>query len=156
MTDLNLRQRIEPGGVTWVPPADRQAEALAVVTNMREELHAAHSTIEQLKADLHICRENTSRIDEERRRYRAEALVFRSKLIQLATTLANVHLATQSAAEIMRTVEELTTHAETPTQTVLTEMEKTLIPPNQLDSFDAERTADIVASMPKGAPVDPT
>lgn len=148
-----LSSLTEPGGVQWVKP-DKQAEALAVVTTMRDELHDAHMMIDQLKVDLHICRENSNRIDEERRRYRAEALVFRSKLIQLATTLANVHLTTQAAADILKTVEDLTTHAETPTTEVLHNMERTLIPTNEFTDDDKE-LENLVASLPQGPRVDP-
>lgn len=146
-----LPHHTEPGGVQWVKP-DKQAEALAVVTTMRDELHDAYAMIDQLKTDLHICRENSNRIDEERRRYRAEALVFRSKLIQLATTLANVHLATQSAADILKTVEDLTTHAETPTDSVLKSMEATLIPSNEYPENDPDVA---LASVSKGPRTDP-
>lgn len=145
----------DPDNLPLVVRPDAQARALAVVTSMRDELHEAHSAIAQLKTDLYLCQENSKRIDEERRRFRGEALVFRSKLIELATILANVNLATTTAADVMRTVDDLTQNPETPTDRVLDDLARTILPSNEFATDTPQQLEDTVATLLEGARVDP-
>lgn len=127
--------------------SDLYAEALALVNGMKEELASCHTEIGQLKADLHRSEDRCEMLDEERRRHRAESLVFRTKLIELATVQSNIGLMTTTANSIMSTVHELTTEAETPTIEVLDAMERDILPPNKFP--DPEPTS--VEVVPEGA-----
>jgi len=86
----------------------RLAEALADVTATHEELRLASDTIAQLRADLAHCQNRIVMIEEERVRYRSEALIFRSKLIELATAMSNISLLCGKAVEVMTVVNDLT------------------------------------------------
>lgn len=113
--------RAEPG---YSAETQRRAEALASVHAMHEELNSAHQTIGQLKADLRREEDRCKMFEEERNRYRAEALVFRTKLIELATAMSNIGLMTVAAQDVVKTVHDLTLHAETPTNAILEKMEE--------------------------------
>lgn len=101
-----------------------RAEALARIQQTDHDLSAARETIDQLKADLAKCHNRCDILAEERNKYRAEALVFRKKLVELATSMTNIGLLTVSSQELMKTVDELTTRAVTPTDEQLAELER--------------------------------
>lgn len=87
---------------------ERHAQALADIRAMHDELNTCHETIGQLRADLHRAEDRVVLLNEERDRYRDEAHLFRSKLIELATQQTNIGLLTIKAQEIMSAVKELT------------------------------------------------
>ncbi|KRR21314.1 hypothetical protein CQ14_06605 [Bradyrhizobium lablabi] len=86
---------------------DRHAAILADIQKMRDELVSTHDTNDQLRADLHREEDRVALLVQERDRWRTEALIFRSRLIELATAMANIGLLTRSAQEIVLTVNEL-------------------------------------------------
>jgi len=84
-----------------------QAAALEEIRKMHEDLKTAHTEIGQLKADLHREQDRVTLLSDERNRWRKESHIFRNKLIELATAMANIHLLTAQAATIMTTTREL-------------------------------------------------
>jgi uncharacterized coiled-coil DUF342 family protein len=112
--------------VAYAPANERRAAALADIQQMHDDLMLSHDTIGQLKADLNRCHDRIDLLIEDRNRHRAEALLFRSKLIELATQMSSIGLMCIKAQELMTTVEELTTKTETPTAKVLDDLEHTL------------------------------
>ena len=90
------------------PPMERRAAALADIQQMHEDLNEAHEHIGQLKADLNRETDRCTLLVEERNRYRHDALVYRDKLVELATSMSNIGLMTVAAQEIMRVAQELT------------------------------------------------
>jgi len=90
------------------PPMERRAAALADIQQMHDDLNEAHETIGQLRADLNRETDRCVMLAEERNRFRHDALVYRDKLVELATSMANIGLMTVSAQEIMRVAHELT------------------------------------------------
>ncbi|MGY2987664.1 hypothetical protein [Bradyrhizobium sp. USDA 4508] len=88
-------------------PLERAATILTELEQMRDELVSTHETNDQLRVSLHREEDRVALLVEERDRWRAEALIFRSRLIELATAMANIGLLTRSAQEIVLTVNEL-------------------------------------------------
>ena len=135
--------------------ANELASALATVNSMRDELHSCHDTIAQLKADLNAANSRIELLDESRRRYRAESLLFRAKLVELATIQSNIGLIVRRADEITSAVSELMEKAETPTDGVLDAMERELreptrVPANRYEA-DSQSQPYPVAPLPEGA-----
>ena len=148
--DLNMPPlpiRTQPPLVVPASRDEHIASALVTVTNMKDELAAARDTIATLRADLGRETDRCVMLDEERRRHRAESLVFRSKLIELATVQSNIGLLTTSSNDIMRTVHELTTGAETPTPAILNEMERAILPPNELQPPHIDPAKDTLEAL---------
>jgi hypothetical protein len=102
---------------------DTHATALAHITKVVTDLDEAHATIGQLRADLHHEQDRCELLAEERNRYRGEAMIFRNKLIELATKMADIGLLTVSAQEIMHTVSELN-NAAVPSSEALAKLEE--------------------------------
>src|SRR5260221_14245697 len=94
---------------------ERRASALAEVTKMQQDLILAHDEINSLKRDLDRVENRVELLTEERTRYRQEAILYRTKLVELATSMANIGLLTMQAQEIMQTVKEIVA-GETPEQ----------------------------------------
>ena len=120
---------LPPAPLAFAPPPndlERRAAALASVQAMHDELNACHEEIGQLKADLNRAEDRVVLLCEERNKYRAEALVFRSRLIELATAMTNIGLLTVTAQNIMTTVNELTTNTATPSDTLMKALEAEL------------------------------
>lgn len=92
---------------TPVMSPDRHAAALADVRAMHDELTSARATITDLNNDIHRLQDRVTLLVDERDRFRAESVVFRTKLIELATSMTNIGLLTVKAQEIVHTVEEL-------------------------------------------------
>ena len=86
---------------------DRRAQALAEVAQMEKDLHEAHNEVATLRRDLDRTNDRVDLLTEERTRYRTEATLYRSKLIELATSMANIGLLTIQAQEIMHTVKDI-------------------------------------------------
>jgi uncharacterized coiled-coil DUF342 family protein len=86
----------------------RLAEAIAEVKATHEELRLAYDEIDQLRADLNKGNDRVILLDEERDRFRAEALVFRTKLIELATAMSNISLLCGKANDVVAAVYDLT------------------------------------------------
>jgi chromosome segregation ATPase len=114
-------------------PEDRHAAALADIREMHAELAAAHQEIGQLKADLHREQDRVALLTDERTRYRTEALIFRSRLIELATAMTNIGLLTVTAQEIVKVVHELN-EAETPSTEALAKLEEEFAKGNKRDA----------------------
>jgi FtsZ-binding cell division protein ZapB len=102
---------------------DRHAAALADIREMHTELGRLREENGQLKADLHHEKDRVVLLTDERTRYRTEALVFRSRLIELATAMSNIGLLTVAAQEIVKVVHELD-QADTPSTEALALLEK--------------------------------
>ncbi|WP_130582866.1 hypothetical protein [Bradyrhizobium sp. Leo170] len=98
------------------------AAALANIGSMVNDLTDARAIIGQLRADLHREQDRLELLLEERNRFRSEALVFRTKLIELATAMANIGLLTTQAQSIVLTVHELD-NAATPSTESLDKLE---------------------------------
>jgi len=105
---------------------DRRAAALADVRQMSEDLHNAHAEIEQLKADLNQERDRCVMLVEDRNRHRHDALIYRAKLIELATSMANIGLLTVTAQELVRVAQELTSNG-TPTTSAIDKLEQSYV-----------------------------
>jgi uncharacterized coiled-coil DUF342 family protein len=95
--------------------ADRRAQAIAEVTKMQDDLGVCHKEIATLRRDLDRETDRCAMMVEERDRYRIESGVYKTKLIELARSMANIGLLTRQAEEVMMTVNELA-EAETPEQ----------------------------------------
>jgi hypothetical protein len=89
------------------PPIERRAAALADVQQMHDDLISAHDEIGQLKADLARETDRCAMLVEDRNRHRRDGMIYRDKLVELATAMTNIGLLTAPAHEIMRTVREL-------------------------------------------------
>lgn len=99
-------------------PVDRQAEALADIKRMHDELMLARTDIGQLKADLNREHDRVDMIVEERDRHRRDALTFRKLLIELSVQMTNIGLLTVKAQEIAKTVADLDAAETPPTEAV--------------------------------------
>lgn len=86
---------------------DRRAAALAELTKMQSDLMTAHDDVRSMERDLAREQDRVALLIEERDRYRHEASVFRSKLIELATAMANIGLLTIQAQEILKSAQEM-------------------------------------------------
>jgi len=111
---LNRIIKTEPSMEHPSAAAERRATALDEINKMQQDLILAHDNVAGLKRELDHTEDRLALITEERDRYRRHAHVYRGKLIELATAVANIGLLTVSAQEIMRTVNELITKAESP------------------------------------------
>ncbi len=94
--------------------AERRATALDEINKMQQDLILSHDNAASLKRELERAEDRCAIVTEERDRYRRHAHIYRGKLIELATAVANIGLLTVSAQEIMKTVNELITKAESP------------------------------------------
>jgi len=92
-----------------------RAQALEEINAMQRDLMLLHDEKAATERELQTAQDRVSLLIEERDRYRRDALVYRDKLVELATSMANINLMTIKATEIMQTVRELT--KETPPQT---------------------------------------
>ncbi len=113
---------------------ERRAAALAEVTKMQQDIILAHDEIASLKRDLDRTEDRVVLLSEERTRYRQESTLYRTKLIELATSMANIGLLTMQAQEIMQTVKEIG-EGETPEQA----------------RAEQESAAAMVAALPQSA-----
>ena len=113
-----------------VDAVDRRAQALAEITTMQNELVEANSKIDQLQRMLDQANDRLAMVAEERKTYRDDSLLFRAKLIELATSMANIGLLTSKAPEIMMTIGPLVTA--------------------QAHQEDSEKAAAIINSLPVG------
>ncbi|MGY3615710.1 hypothetical protein [Bradyrhizobium sp. USDA 10063] len=86
---------------------DRHAKVVVNIQRMRDDLVATHEANDQLRVELQREQDKVEMLIEERNRWRAEALIFRSRLIELATAMSNIGLLTRCAEEIVCTVNEL-------------------------------------------------
>lgn len=87
--------------------ADRRAQALAEINKMQTDLNACHAEIATLRRDNDRSADRVDMLVEERNRYRSEATMYRTKLVELATSMANIGILTMQAQEIMMTVKEI-------------------------------------------------
>lgn len=94
---------------------DRRALALAEINKMEKDLIAAQQEIVALKRSNDRCEDRIEILVRDRDEYRRAAKIYRDKLVELATSMANIGLMTIKAQEIMRTVEEMI--EETPEET---------------------------------------
>lgn len=86
---------------------EARAKALAEIQQMESELSSAHKRLDDLEAQLARADDRMVLLCDERDRYRAEANIFRARLIELATAMSNIGLLTQKAQDIMMVVNEL-------------------------------------------------
>ena len=84
-----------------------RAQALAEITKMQSDLVEAHVQIDKLSRELRNQQDRVSLLVEERDRWRSEAKLYNTRLIELATQVSNIGLLTRKAEEIMTTVHEL-------------------------------------------------
>lgn len=91
-----------------ISATERRAQALAEISQMQTELIAAKKEVADMREDLHRAEDRVTIMIEERDRYRGESTVYRTKLVELATSMANIGLLTVKAQEIMMTVKLLT------------------------------------------------
>lgn len=101
-------------------PHERRAQALAEITQMQTDLVAANERVAFLESQLRdretiLTREinrQEARADvaeQDRAMYRAEAHLYRGKLVELATSTANIGKLTEAAQKIAGTVNSLLT-----------------------------------------------
>lgn len=93
--------------------ASRRATAIAEVQKMQSDLMLAHDEVATLKREAERLQDRIELILDERNKYRAEAHVFRVKLIELATQMSNINLMTVKANEITMTVNTLIAEEQT-------------------------------------------
>jgi len=101
MTDISVNGGENHGAL------DHRVAALAEVAQMHQDLISANDEIASLKREIDREQDRVSLLIGERDRYRHEATVFRSKLIELATAMANIGLLTMQAQEIMKIAQEM-------------------------------------------------
>jgi len=104
---------------------DRLAEAVGDVQQMHADLRAALHDVTELRTALQREEDRVTLLTEAHDRWRAEALVFRTKLVELSTQMASIGLLTISAQEILKSVNELTA-APAPPQELVTKLEADL------------------------------
>jgi len=105
---------------------DRLAEAVGDVQAMHQELVAALSEVGELRTALNRETDRVLILTEAHDRWRAEALIFRTKLIELATQMASIGLLTITAQEVIKTVNELNNAGDTPNEKALDTFEEQL------------------------------
>jgi hypothetical protein len=110
---LNRIMKTEPHMEHPSVAAERRATALDEINKMQQDLVLAHDEATSLKRELERAEDRLALVTEERDRHRRYAHIYRGKLIQLATAVANIGLLTNTAQEIMRSVNELVAKAET-------------------------------------------
>lgn len=86
-----------------------RANALAEINTMQADLVEANAKIDQLQRALDQANDRLALVAEERKTYRDDSLLFRSKLIELATSMSNIGLLTTKAQEIMMTAVAIAT-----------------------------------------------
>lgn len=86
---------------------DRRATALDEIRQMHDDLNEARETIRAFKKDLEREEDRRALLIADRERYLAEATLYRTKLVELSTSVANIGLLTLAAQDIMRSVHEL-------------------------------------------------
>ncbi|MEY9493716.1 hypothetical protein [Bradyrhizobium elkanii] len=84
-------------------PLDRHAAVLADIKKIQDDLIETRDANAQLHADLHREQDRVALLVEDRDRWRQEALVFRTRLIELATAMANIGLLTRAAEGVVLT-----------------------------------------------------
>lgn len=101
-----------------ISPHERRAQALAEITKMQEDLILANQRIGELERTLRdqgttlqreINRQEARAevAEQERARYRAESHLYRGKMIELATSMANVGKLVREAEKIAATANSL-------------------------------------------------
>lgn len=101
-----------------INPHERRAQALAEITGMQSDLVAAHERIAQLEGQLRdretfLMREINNQearaeiAERDRAIYRAEAQLFRAKLVELVTTISMIRKMTDEAEKIKATVDSI-------------------------------------------------
>jgi len=89
------------------PRIAMRAQALEEVGRMQQDLMVLHDEKTALERELQTAQDRVSLLIEERNRWRHDAVVYRDKLVELATSMANINLMTIKATEIMQAVKEL-------------------------------------------------
>jgi hypothetical protein len=79
---------------------ERRAQAFAEMQDQLQELDRAKATIAELERNKGRCEDRIALLVEDRDKYRREAGVFRTKLIELATSMANISMLTQTAEQV--------------------------------------------------------
>jgi uncharacterized coiled-coil DUF342 family protein len=87
--------------------AERRAQALAEVNKMQTDLSACQAEIAVLRREADRAEDRIEMLIEERNTYRSTAVLYRDKLVELATAQANIGLLTRKGEEIAMTVREL-------------------------------------------------
>jgi predicted ATPase with chaperone activity len=101
-----------------VNPHERRAQALAEITKLQEDYVSSQERVTQLEAQLRDqetvmqrqINAQEARADIAERHcclYRAEAQLFRAKLVQMVTTISLVRKATEEAEKIATTINSL-------------------------------------------------
>jgi hypothetical protein len=93
---------------------------------MHQELIAALADLTELRTALNREQDRVTILTEAHDRWRAEALIFRTKLIELATQMASIGLLTITAQEVIKTVNELNNAGDTPNEKALDTFEEQL------------------------------
>lgn len=137
------------------------ASAIATISGMRRDLADSRELIGQLKADLRAEQNKSALCDEERRLYRSEAQLLRSKLVELATLQSNIGLLTRAADEITKIVHETLEASTAPVKArLLDDLERELhtmerLPINQLVAdADTQQFTNTLEALSGGARAD--
>jgi hypothetical protein len=77
------------------------------IHNMERELTAQVARVAELERALQTSEDRVYILSQDRQKYLQEAKLYRGKLIELATSMANIGLLTRDAEQIMMTVKEL-------------------------------------------------
>jgi len=112
-------------------PQDRRAQALAEISIMEIELIDAKSRIDVLQRSLDHANDRLVLVAEERLKYRDDAFLLRAKIVELATSMANIGLLTSKATEIMTAIGPM-------------------VMPLSQEKYDSDVAARIIRSLPAG------
>lgn len=107
-----------------ISPHERRAQAIAEISKLQDDFVGARDRIAQLEAQLRdqetVMQREINRqearaevAERDRATYRAEAHLFRTKLVEMVTTISNVRKMTDEAEKIAGTVNSIL-HGETP------------------------------------------
>lgn len=103
-------------GVAPQNPHERRAQALAEITKMQEDLLAANKQIAEMERlrqeqvrDLQYqanhWQDRCAMAEEERGAYRAQAMLYQRKLVELATQMSDIGMLTARAQKVMDSVQ---------------------------------------------------
>lgn len=130
---------------TTTNPHEARARALAEISQMQTDIVAAHKRVEDLEREQTTLNDRIVLLINDRQAYRSEAMLYRSKLIELATSMANIGLLTQEAQKIMATVKTLGSD-ESPEQAAAEQESAREIVAN-LPSIDDERLSAVEQAL---------
>jgi len=107
ITDIPTQRPVAPGPISAPTLPERQAAAVEEVRAMHQTIQDQNGAIGHLRTELNRAEDRVTLLLDERNRFRKEANIYRTKLVELATAMANVGLLTNQAQSIMTSAHEL-------------------------------------------------